>query len=341
VSAEFWTETARMAIAGAIVAAVAVPFGLITTAVLLRGRVALLPRWKPWRVPWSGLELTFAFVVIAVIPALLLRSGLQEISAGVFAVPIQLALLFIAWRVLYPSWKPFRRDLAAFKSDELSVERPIPIGRAFARAMTLAILAWALLAPLVLVIHGLLTVAFTLFDLPTEDHPLTRHGGGAAWEQVLFLAQACLAAPLIEEILFRGLLLPWVIGSRERNTGGVEVQPIAPPIVRPLLVMAGAALYAAGSGKIGPVIFAGVLTLGLALLWITVRHGKRHARGVYVSAALFALVHSGVWPTPIPLFFLGIGLGWLAIRTRGVLVPVIVHGLFNAVSAVYVLRGAA
>ena len=68
---------------------------------------------------------------------------------------------------------------------------------------------------------------------------------------------------------------------------------------------------------------------------------EEHIRALYVSAAFFALVHSAVWPTPIPLFFLGLGLGWLAVRTRGIFVPVIVHGLFNAVSAVYVLRGAA
>jgi membrane protease YdiL (CAAX protease family) len=105
--------------------------------------------------------------------------------------------------------------------------------------------------------------------------------------------------------------------------------------------MAIAVLYSGASGKLGPVVFAGVLTLGLALLWGVVRHGRRHYRAIYVSAAFFALVHSGVWPTPIPLFVLGLGLGWLAVRTRGILVPVIVHGLFNAVSAVYVLRGAA
>jgi membrane protease YdiL (CAAX protease family) len=46
-----------------------------------------------------------------------------------------------------------------------------------------------------------------------------------------------------------------------------------------------------------------------------------------------------VWPSPIPLFVLGLGLGWLAVRTRGILVPAIVHGLFNAVSGVFVLRG--
>ena len=98
-------------------------------------------------------------------------------------------------------------------------------------------------------------------------------------------------------------------------------------------------LFAALSGKVGPVLFAGVLAAGLVIVWVTVRRGKRHLRAVYASAAMFAMVHSAVWPSPVPLFLLGLGLGWCAVRTRGVLVPAIVHGLFNAVSAVYVLRG--
>ncbi len=81
--------------------------------------------------------------------------------------------------------------------------------------------------------------------------------------------------------------------------------------------------------------------VGLAVLWATMRQGKRHIRGVYASAAFFAVIHSAIWPSPIPLFFLGLGLGWLAVRTRGFVAPAIVHGLFNAVSAVFVLRGAA
>jgi membrane protease YdiL (CAAX protease family) len=59
---------------------------------------------------------------------------------------------------------------------------------------------------------------------------------------------------------------------------------------------------------------------------------------VYATAAFFALLHP-VWPNPIPLFALGLGLGYLAVRTNGLLVPVLVHGLFNAVSVVFVLRG--
>jgi membrane protease YdiL (CAAX protease family) len=183
-------------------------------------------------------------------------------------------------------------------------------------------------------------LVFHALDLPSDEHPLTKLGGGEGWEQLLFLLQACLAAPLIEEILFRGLLLSWLIGGRQRNSGPIESAPLVPPVVRPLVVTAIAVIYSTGSQTHDPSIFAGVLAAGLGLLWITVRRAKRHLRAIYASAAFFAVVHSSIWPTPIPLFFLGLGLGWLAVRTRGVLVPAIVHGLFNAVSAVYVLRSA-
>jgi len=49
---------------------------------------------------------------------------------------------------------------------------------------------------------------------------------------------------------------------------------------------------------------------------------------------VFAVLHSQVWPTPIPLFFLGIGLGYLAYRTQSLLPGIIVHGLFNTVTCV-------
>ena len=87
-----------------------------------------------------------------------------------------------------------------------------------------------------------------------------------------------------------------------------------------------------------PLVFAVVLAVGLAVVWRVVGTGARRARAVYATAAMFALIHSA-WPTPIPLFALGLALGWLAVRTNGILVPVVVHGLFNAVSAVFILRG--
>jgi membrane protease YdiL (CAAX protease family) len=352
VTAESWSEIGKMATAGGIVASVAISFAVITGAVVLRRQVALLPRWKPWRVPWGGFEILAIFLVtLILVPDLVISCGIARRNSSLVAFPIQLGILIACWRVFYPQWKPFRRDMAVFKSDPASLDQPIPMGAAFARAMTLAVLAWAILTPIVMVIHGLVNWVFTQIDVTPEQHPLTELARGEGWEQLSFLLQACLVAPIIEELVFRGILLPWMVGARERNTGVLQTSPVGPSSARPILVMAIAvgmpiaaliiALINGSSRKIDPVIFACVLTIGLAVLWIGVRHGRRHYRAVFVSAAFFALVHSAVWPTPIPLFFLGLGLGWLAIRTRGIFVPVIVHGLFNAVSAVYVLRGAA
>ena len=58
------------------------------------------------------------------------------------------------------------------------------------------------------------------------------------------------------------------------------------------------------------------------------------ARAVFSSATVFALVHAHVWPSPVPLFVLGLVLGWLALRTGGLLAPVALHALFNAVGFV-------
>ena len=51
------------------------------------------------------------------------------------------------------------------------------------------------------------------------------------------------------------------------------------------------------------------------------------------SSMFFALAHN-TWPTPIPLFFLGLVLGWLAFRTQSLVAPIVLHGLFNLVSYV-------
>ncbi|MBA4189150.1 MAG: hypothetical protein C0467_14225 [Planctomycetaceae bacterium] len=313
---EFSSEALQMVTAGAIVSAVALPLGFLSWAIGRARSTPMLPSWKPWRVPWGGFEVFAAYIVVAfTIPFALAQSHLLPTAVGVIALPIQLAFLAFTLRTLYPNWKP--RILA------------MPV-------LPLAVLVWAVLTPLVLLFHSGVVQLFTAMGWKPDEHPLAKLGGGPLFENALFLLQACVAAPLIEEILFRGVLLAWVIGGHERSQ---ESPPQTPTAIRPWLVMGVAVLFAALSGKVGPVVFAGGLAAGLVIVWVTVRRGKRHLRAVYASAAMFAMVHSAVWPSPVPLFLLGLGLGWCAVRTRGVLVPAIVHGLFNAVSAVYVLRG--
>ena len=258
---------------------------------------------------------------------------LRALWANLLALPLTLALLWFTARTLYPKWKP---ALAGNGST--------------AGKLWLAVLAWLAIAPVVLVFNSAVNEVFKHFGVSPGTTPLTKLGNRPPVDQVLFVLEACIAAPLREELFFRGILLAWCIGRTKSLATGVSPLTAA----RPWFVMHAAILLAViltpqppadGSSRdwvktLAPVVFAGLLAVGLALLGVT-RTPGRGACAVYATAAFFAVVHSAVWPNPIPLFMLGLGLGWLAVRTNGILVPVIVHGLFNAVSAVFVLRGGA
>src|SRR6476619_2644175 len=118
-----------MVTAGAIVAAAALPVGLVAWMLARRRAQPLLLPWKPWRVPWGGFELIFAFVTLAfVVPLTLNQLGVLLLAIPVIALPFDLALLVIAWRSLYPKWRPFARGGMA--------------GR-----LALAVIAWVVLTP--------------------------------------------------------------------------------------------------------------------------------------------------------------------------------------------------
>ncbi|MFO0825289.1 MAG: CPBP family intramembrane glutamic endopeptidase [Gemmataceae bacterium] len=271
-----------------------------------------------------------SFVMIAVvIPSMLAMTNILPVAIGVAALPIQLTLLVLASKSLFP-----QRSQA---DPEFGPTQSLPRTGYAAQSRFRCCFEPADALDPDLSCGGLGDLYGT--ELEAGRAP----GGEVRWRYssgtVLFMLSVCVAAPLMEEILFRGRPLAvgdWCPGTR---CGTAERSAAGPPAFRPWLVMGFAVLMSATRGSAGPVVFAGVLTVGLAVVWGTVQRGKRHIRGVYGSAAMFAMVHSAVWPSPIPLFFLGLGLGWCAVRTRGVLVPAMVHGLFNAVSAVYVLRG--
>lgn len=350
---EFWDEAQRMAIAGLWVAAAALLLGIVARLVRPRGET-LLPRWKPWRVPWGGVEVILAFLLVAVIlPALfsglLERSGWQQrvaidaelttnehpdmdpvqfelantirmLWANALTLPTAFLILWLVRMPLYPKWKP---TLAGQGS--------------WAGKVWLAVVAWFVLAPAVLIFNAIVNAIFTALGMPPEQHVLTYLGNQPRREQALFAFEACVGAPLREELLFRGILLAWCVGRTKIPGAGVSPLTAA----RPWFVMVAAVVFASmfGHQRLGPVIFALLLAVGLTVVWRYQTVGARRARAVYATAAFFAVVHSSVWPNPIPLFVLGLGLGWLAVRTNGIFVPVLVHSLFNAVSVVFVLRG--
>jgi len=89
------------------------------------------------------------------------------------------------------------------------------------------------------------------------------------------------------------------------------------------------------AAKLGPILFIVVMLPGYVYIdrllkrWIP---DRKVVRGIYGTALSFGMVHSSIWPTPIPLFVLGLALGYLAYRTQTLLGPILLHSLFNAVA---------
>ncbi len=72
--------------------------------------------------------------------------------------------------------------------------------------------------------------------------------------------------------------------------------------------------------------------------WLEARLPGDAGRGaVVVSAALFAVAHTGQGLASVPLFLLGLVLGWIARQTGSIVACVLLHAAFNAVSVALVL----
>ena len=188
------------------------------------------------------------------------------------------------------------------------------------------------------VVHAVYWLAKTLnaeWGGVEQAHPLAETGvGRSAGEIACFLVSVCLVVPWIEELLFRGVMLRW-LARRQAHA---------------VLVFAVALAFAATRGmawepQLGPTGFVvGSMLLSFAVEWFgSKRPGfpVRTVRAVLASSALFAAAHSAVWPSPVPLFVLACGLGYLTVRTGRITAAVVAHGLFNAVSSVILIRQSA
>lgn len=231
-------------------------------------------------------------------------------------------------------------------------------------------LTWLMITPAAFCVFVLASLGHTaLTGKDPETHPLTQIGDLSGPWKWLFVLQTVVIAAVIEEWLFRGVLLPWLAQRK-------PVLPDTPftilPRHRPILILLGAlgvgvaftfgSEYLIGPAQVRtafkedpPAAFATYLIpSGFFLLLIPFDfllpklhrlrrflriRSSQDVRAIWASSALFAAMHAHVWPSPIPLMVLAMGLGYLYLRTRSLVGPIVVHGMFNAVSSVYLILG--
>jgi membrane protease YdiL (CAAX protease family) len=351
VSQDVLTELGRLSVAGAVVAVGAIPAGLAAAALAYRSGRRLLPRWSvpaapklggdlPTRTADVGYLLLVVFLFVAYPVFVWVGSGVLT-ALGLFEHPPASA---------DPDGDPIDKLRAAsgtivaapaLLSVWLWLRHRAPggllplTGGELARQVALGVAAWVAVTPLVFAVHILATWVTEHFGANPDEHPFSRLTSGLTpLDQALFAVLVCLATPLAEEVLFRGLFIGW--------TGGRWYRPWA------VMALATVPAISAGvgpEGQVRPFAFLGLLAVGLYVIQRvgSARPGfpTRTVASVYATAALFALAHARVWPSPVPLFVLGVALGYLATRTNRIAACVVLHGLFNAVSYVYVLRGGA
>jgi membrane protease YdiL (CAAX protease family) len=201
----------------------------------------------------------------------------------------------------------------------------------------IGVAAWVVIAPLAFGVNLLLVWLYSRFTkIAPEEHPFTatvQSGGMRQLEWCLLAVGVMVSAPLWEELLFRGLLP--AVARKLGGTGGYAALMLA--LAAALLLRRQPIAEALTAGRPVPLLFAvapvlfvlAMLPLYTLVCWLS---RAKDVRIVFGTAVLFGAVHSFAWPTPVALFVLGLGLGWLAVWTRSLIAPVVVHALFNAVS---------
>jgi membrane protease YdiL (CAAX protease family) len=322
--------TTRRVLAAVIIA------GMVTVlavgAVEIWQRRAVFPPRRRRLTSWSLGEILIAFLLIQLIPLLIFEilkwsrffiwwygenptpenhELLARCSLWAYGLGLPCDIAAVVGWLAFRGCRPWQYGLTTWR-----------LGQSVAAGA----LAWCMLTPAVFLIN-VAVIWFYVVVLKTEPerHPLQRMANEATGiEWILIAIIALVKAAVEEELIFRGLLLPWL----EERWWAAPVAWCAALII--------AALATRGWA---PVIFAGVIGLPLLLVCIRSDFLPTSFLAIYGSSLLFAIAHSNVWPTPIPLFFLGCGLGYLMQRTRSLFAPMTLHALFNSVSTILMLTG--
>lgn len=301
---------------------------------LLPGRgQPLWPRPRQRLAPWSGAELVLIFL------AQILWVGVSNDALLHLLGPPDEAGRSLRELLTYLLAAPFFLVTILLLVRRISDTRWYHLGLSCHRAgpdVLLGYLSWLIFGPALYALHGGVEWTFRWFHLDFERHLLERllRGVNPPLEWTLIVISAVVVAPLLEELLFRRLLLGWLMKSLWHSqlfaavllvvaqlNLVVEVFPELQPWLQPNPQRA----WAAGFLLVMLLLYA----LAMLLPWRSTQRRQRFC-ALYVAALVFAILHP--WPTSIALFVLGWLLGLLAQRTQTLWPCVVLHILFNGAS---------
>ena len=297
------------------------------------GQRRLLPPQRLRAVPWTGWDVALVLFLSLILWPGTVGSLLEQLDffgwmyggaspdrdqqslwITLFCVPLNIATV-LAWMRLGSGVRFYQLGLTRHRGLKNAL---------------LGIIAWWVATPGVFLLGYLADFASRrVLHLAPVPHPLLEIATSQPMraELVAIVVAAVIAAPLWEELLFRGILQRWFTitawGSDAAMAGALAI-----------------AFLDRGLKGLWPVLFVLAMVPGYIVVSRIRRRTLPNAeptRAIYATALLFAASHSRVWPTPVPLFALGLVLGFLAYRTQNLIAPILLHGLFNAVATVAIL----
>jgi membrane protease YdiL (CAAX protease family) len=168
-----------------------------------------------------------------------------------------------------------------------------------------------------------------------QQHPFTElaRQGLSPVEGLILVLAAVVAAPVWEELFFRGLIQPWAI-DRPDNGPGLMGLAVALGVVLRWNYLQNP--YEIALGKVVVELIPALTAVALVPVYLLLRTRCRSPvpAAIFAASVLFAWFHASVWPSPVALTLLSLGLGYLAWRSRSLAGPIALHAVFNGVACV-------
>lgn len=318
----------------------------------------LLPRQRRRAVPWTWAEILLAFfcthlLVPGLVMTILLQTSIYPWLTGEMLPTSDGHAGKNAQDARFSIWVqtlsfPLQLGLLLAVVCGMAKAQLFQLGLTMHRLrqnVTVGWFGWLIATPVVLLVFAAVLHVQALWSAePPDEHPLSQlmRQGPRALEWLIVFLSPVIAAPIIEEVLFRGVLQPWLV----RSAAGRDIMPVFCLVVALVSRLSG--LEKAWDlrdwqrllHELEPALFVLILfpvgRLGAPLF---VRQGKLGmASAIHSSSLFFAACHSSVWPSPIPLYLLALCLGYLAYRTQSLIGPITMHALFNLVAWVGLMR---